>query len=464
LRRLIRAAPKIGFGLLVLFVLAAIPWTYFNVKYGRELEAELARIKAAGEPLTLTEAAPESVSDDQNAAVLYERVFKVAHMWREERWEPGADRPPMAFNDIEAEGYKALKAYIEGERGESARISRDTLRLPRVQQRLSILREASRRRYAVFPVNWEDGAGAVFPHMVKFRQATYFVTARALLTWAEGDVDAALEWCKVALRMSEQAASEPSAIGQLVSVAMQAIALKGAEQMLSEAAPSLVAAAELERYVATIDLTKSYLQAMRAERTFGLWVFDQIRGKPRAIEQLFDGQHSWLELLWFRIYASALGSPWRKFDQFAYLRHMGQQIEAVHEPYREGRFALATIEDSIHDLPKTAVLSRRLYPVFSRALQKRDGAIARLDEFRIVLALKAYKQQHGPYPETLDELQRTLPWELPKDVFSGEAFRYQRKGEGFMLYSFGRDLDDDGGVREEDRKYQDGDIVWECLK
>jgi len=159
-----------------------------------------------------------------------------------------------------------------------------------------------------------------------------------------------------------------------------------------------------------------------------------------------------------------VGLPLFKFDKLTYLKEMRREIEIVRLPYREGKSRLDTLEHEIGRVTWFAVGSRIMSPIFARATAKRDGAIARLDEFRIVLALKVYKQQHGAYPEGLGDLQRTLSWELPKDVFSGEAFRYQRKGEGFMLYSFGRDLDDDGGVREEDRKYQDGDIVWECAK
>ena len=74
---LVRIAPRVGFGLLVLFGLAAIPWTYFNIKWGRPLEVELAALKAQGMPLTLAEAAPEPVPDDQNAALVYNEVFQV---------------------------------------------------------------------------------------------------------------------------------------------------------------------------------------------------------------------------------------------------------------------------------------------------------------------------------------------------------------------------------------------------
>ncbi len=46
----------------------------------------------------------------------------------------------------------------------------------------------------------------------------------------------------------------------------------------------------------------------------------------------------------------------------------------------------------------------------------------------------------------------------PDDVFSGRPFVYRRKGDGFVLYSVGPNLGDDGGWWEEGGP--DDDITW----
>jgi len=112
-------------------------------------------------------------------------------------------------------------------------------------------------------------------------------------------------------------------------------------------------------------------------------------------------------------------------------------------------------------------VAKILAPAFARASQKRDQAVAEIGLCRVVMALKAYKFERNVYPDTLNELQQSLDWTLPEDPFSGEAFVYQRRGEGFVLYSFGRDLDDDGGEPEWDQRGKwraDGDTVWECAQ
>lgn len=59
-----------------MLLLPAAVWLYYDIKFGRQLEAKLAELKAQGMPLTLAEAAPQPVPDDQNAAVSYQKVFK----------------------------------------------------------------------------------------------------------------------------------------------------------------------------------------------------------------------------------------------------------------------------------------------------------------------------------------------------------------------------------------------------
>jgi hypothetical protein len=49
---------------------------------------------------------------------------------------------------------------------------------------------------------------------------------------------------------------------------------------------------------------------------------------------------------------------------------------------------------------------------------------------------------------------------VPKDIFSGEAIKYLPKQAGYVIYSVGYDLKDDGG--DGGKKGQGPDIVLEC--
>ncbi len=214
--RLGRILSRIGFVLLVLFVLVAIPWTYFNIKWGRELEAKLAELKAQGMPLTLAEAAPKPVPDSQNAAVLYQKVFGEFSSpgYMPERRHIGGmtDEEHFVIVDYVTTTDTAVKAQV-----------REILNRPEVKRDLQIIRRASQRPYSVFPINWEGGAGALFPHFASLRGAAQMLRIQALVSADAGHLDEALDWCQVSLRMSEHVAAEPTLITQLVAIAIQAI-------------------------------------------------------------------------------------------------------------------------------------------------------------------------------------------------------------------------------------------------
>ena len=91
-----------------------------------------------------------------------------------------------------------------------------------------------------------------------------------------------------------------------------------------------------------------------------------------------------------------------------------------------------------------------------------------MDGSRIALGLAVYKGRFHRYPEKLAELRSKLGWHVPEDPFSGKDFSYKRRGDGFLLYSIGPNLKDDGGAEvERDRRFgsrledEPGDIVWE---
>jgi len=80
----------------------------------------------------------------------------------------------------------------------------------------------------------------------------------------------------------------------------------------------------------------------------------------------------------------------------------------------------------------------------------------------MLLALQAYKARHGAYPASVEELKTKLGWKLPKDPFSEKDFVYRRRDKGFILYSVGPDMKDDGGGRPCAKSYsgiQEGDII-----
>jgi len=63
-----------------------------------------------------------------------------------------------------------------------------------------------------------------------------------------------------------------------------------------------------------------------------------------------------------------------------------------------------------------------------------------------VLAVMSYEKEKGGYPASLDELvEAGYLKRLPMDPYSDGSFVYRKTESGFILYSFGTNLTDDGG-------------------
>jgi len=82
-------------------------------------------------------------------------------------------------------------------------------------------------------------------------------------------------------------------------------------------------------------------------------------------------------------------------------------------------------------------------PDSMRSFQERGQA--RFELAKLGFALAAYRAEHGEWPEKLEALVPDYLAELPDDPFTDRPFHYRREGEGFLLYSVGPNLRDNGG-------------------
>ena len=104
-----------------------------------------------------------------------------------------------------------------------------------------------------------------------------------------------------------------------------------------------------------------------------------------------------------------------------------------------------------------------LLPAFGKAREQMAKHQASVEICRAGLALKIYKEQNGSYPEELGELAPHILGEIPLDPFTGKNLVYSKSADGFILYSLGPNMKDDGGRWGKEHKWRgDYDIVWKC--
>ncbi|MHB8996936.1 MAG: hypothetical protein ACYC63_16960 [Armatimonadota bacterium] len=436
--------------LALLAVLLAAVWVYFDVSYGRQLDRELAKLRAEGAPLSLAEAAPKAPPPDQNAATLYMPIFQV-------NFDP---KKPVYPEDA-----KGLKRFdlTDTNTGDwaSAESLRPVLEGPECQRALGILREASLRRLCVFPVPWQAASGLLSPAATQFRQATRLCSAEAVLEAKAGNMAGAVDWLGVCYRMADHASQEPTLIAQLVGIAVLTITDKAAQAVLNAGDVTPGTAATLCADLNRLQIASRFTQGIENERANGLDIFRLIRSGEFSLADISKSARDRTPPP--RSYAlSCLMRPYWELEELNYLEWMDQFAGRASLPYRVTA-GTADRDKSRYRRPGS-IVTAMLAPVLSKASGKRDQALAQLDLLRTGLALKLIKRTAGGYPATLDALgpNRT------KDIFTGRDFIYQRVGHGFKLYSVRMNLRDDHGVGYQTRTpavtegSRTDDIVWEC--
>lgn len=91
---------------------------------------------------------------------------------------------------------------------------------------------------------------------------------------------------------------------------------------------------------------------------------------------------------------------------------------------------------------QTGLFSLELYVKMPEIQARRE---ARWHLNRLAVALAAHRAEKGEYPATLEALAPDILKKIPNDPFPDKAFVYKRTEKGYVLYSVGPNLKDDGG-------------------
>lgn len=413
---------SLGLVVVAIIVLACLPHILDAIIRNRLFD-----IRRQGYPISTADLDDSKLRTDENAALIYAEAFDTMD-------------DPDAHEDFDT-----LTRFLSWqERAMDPTLWSQAERIVRNHQpAIVIAGKASQRPDCRFPVNWRDGPLDVrFPHLAKVRRLTTLLAASAILSAHAGQMDRAAEHVNLAYKASESLHREPTLIGQQARAECLNIASKALQTILSYGDINEDQAKKLHETLVQIDPYTGFVRAMWGERAMGLDMLEGVRkGDKRIISELLNDQTSVAALrpgpkmTWtYRLRAAD--------DELFYMRKMESQIAAARFPYR---LVKPEVREERPAFPVYAIGSTILCPNFGESARQRDETVARVYGDRILIALATHKYLFSSYPKSLRELSQLFDWPLPKDPFSGKDFIYKRRDKGFVLYSIGRNLKDDGG-------------------
>jgi hypothetical protein len=338
------------------------------------------------------------------------------------------------------------------------------------QAPLQQFREATRYEHRGFTMQSPGGdlIGILLPHLGKIRDLTRATIMEARRAELAGEPEAAMGRYLDTFVSGAQASQGPTIIESLVGNAMQAYS---ANALLdSFAGPS---ADQIDYVQLAEQLDESYpplrpaAQSFQGERAFMLDVLQRLYEFDPETKTYSVGQKG--TEYYNGIFADVDGKlPDPSFvDEMNAVgfesaleqvnRHYDAMTTAFQAPFPEGAQMMRALDEAVTsgEAGRNPVM-REMLPALSRYHALHTRAETNRRATMLTANIKAYRQQYGEYPESLDVFGDR---EFVVDPFTDQRFVYRRTGDDFMLYSLSMNGVDDGGLR--DRRLSDtGDLVY----
>ncbi len=436
-------AVRLAKALAILALTIAVMHGVLSFVWGRRYEREINRVRAMGDPISAAELAGEPVPDSENAAVVFQSIF------RRLADKKLADGKEALAKVVEHDW--ALNALVKTPAREKNVSEKDwpaaVKAAPKFDWVAPRVEEALARPECKFAIDWTKGFDTDLSHYAKLREVSRILTAKSLVYARQGDTAEAVRWARLAQRTAECIKDDPLLIGMLVRAAMNVASTRAATGIVQQGGLTQAQAKELFDGYRDVDFTEQYVKALRrGERVFLLtfveemqahgprWAIDVVNGRFRAASEARSS------------FAGFLVRPWAYMEGTIAMRSLDRVVARTRIPYRD--LSPTYDEDELARLPRYAVLNRMVTPVYGRVRATLDRDVARIAVTQGALALAAYHERFGDYPSALSDVRAKLGWTIPPDVLSGKPLVYRRIGKGYILYSIGMNLKDDGGRRE----------------
>jgi hypothetical protein len=316
---------------------------------------------------------------------------------------------------------------------------------------IATIREGAKKKDCKFPLFGTPGMpvmGVLLPHLSVSRALARLLVVEGAYLEHQNKYREALDMYLVAAKMGYHVSKEPFLISGLVGIACDAMAARAIERCILRNRLDTATLSYLRDNLDGIGkAAESYEASMASERAFGISTVDDLFNRPSLFYEAFRGGEERVSRLkqvlpvvpgrslgLRAIMKSDFRRYWNVMDEWIQLPdHIALRPENRHDQeFRE-------------DLPPWS-LGRMLLPALDRARISFVRNKATTAILTAQVALEMYRNKEGEYPQKLDQLKGILG-EIPVDPFTNEPLKYRRTEEGYVVYSVGEDLRDDGGKR-----------------
>jgi hypothetical protein len=435
-KRLRRIAGIIVLSAVLLPVATFVVW---RMSLSMRLKSKLAAVAKAGYPIELADLErvyyPE-IKVEANGAVFFSNAFR--HL--------DGDFSPRPVIDFWQNGRLSKRAALVSTK------TNDLLRstLTTNEELLVILRTSPEFEKSRYSINFNQGLQFESHHLYKIRACEEILLLDAVIEGNAGHTELAVGDLKAAILLSQSLAEEPFLFSQRIRWICHQQINAGLELVLGECKLTDAQLGMLAHAVHCDEYPKGLERALAGERCCGIYMHRHL------VEQAMTGDAP--EFQGLEIDTNKLNAVASGFVKGAgildasldyYLRMMSEEISLAKVPY-PGRLEAGKLLDqqiaqrgssSWYHFYATVLLSE-----CDRLTDRYARDVARLELCRTALAVERYRLANQAHlPGKLIDLVPTFLPSVPQDPFDGQPLRFKPLEKGYVIYSVGPDLTDDGG-------------------
>ena len=433
----VRRRFKLWHGIVVLLLLLFVS---FRVSGSLKLKKQLKVLRDQGYPVTLEELdrwynIPEGA---KNAGDVYTAAFS-----NYVKWDKDAQRELPVF------GKASLPGRTEPLDASTRRLVEKFL--SDNEKTLELLHEAASIEHCRHPIDLTKGTvdlmggpGSPAPWVEDMHAGRRLLRLETLSHCENQDSDKALKSIRANFALAEFIGA-PLLIHRLVHNSVQSRTYKSIDRILNRMQLTDEQLLSLSAWIKESRNDDGYIKALVGERCIGLSAFQGPAGQTTEQMGAGGGKAPILMLGFWKM----LGLHYR--DAVGYIGLMQEYIDAMELPSDERLLVFDSIQEDVDSGKRGGLLTRLLWPALARTLDIDTRCTAEALAAQTTIAVERYRRAEGRLPESLENLVPAYMEAVPKDPFDGRRLRYFSREKGFVVYSVGDDLTDNGGAERDGR-------------
>jgi len=404
----------------------------FDKRAARQaVEDEVARIQAAGEPITIDDLyafhqVPEGVRDTTSLWLAALNSFREQQIV--------ADGKGLPFvGELTAEHDSRLRPEAP-----------DSL-LPEAEaflQKYDATREATLAAARAggecrFPVEFEKGIGMLLTHAQQMRSLARLLVLNAHVQAARGDANGAVESIEAMIAASEALSHESTLVGYLVRLALLNMAVHETNWLVNETQLTGEQLARLEQKLRAADIRGGLTTGLYGERAMNYYTFHHLETIQTELP--------------FKMTSN--GKLTRPADCLLSLELLGATIEASREPFPAAQQGVENVNNRLRSVAGSGnpldkwnhMITLLMTPAVGSSFEATARSLASREALLAAIAAERFRLEKGSFPTQLTDL---VPAYLPQillDPFDGRPLRLIASEKELTIYSIGRNKIDDGG-------------------